>query len=135
VRDNVLLAYRINQSLKLTADVRENAARLLANVGLAEIADRLPDQLSHGQRQRVAVCRALITSPQLILADEPTANLDDDNRRRVLDILDAHAQQAGATLVVVTHDREVRDRLDRTLDISSFAEMETGLSGGLAHDA
>lgn len=133
--DNVLLAYRINRSLRLTTSVRERAASLLSDVGLDALANRFPDQLSHGQRQRIAVCRALLTAPQLVLADEPTANLDDDNKRRVLDILDAHTRQHATTLVVVTHDREVMDRLDRNVDVAGFAEMEAGPLGGLSHHA
>lgn len=75
VLDNVLLAYRINRSITLTKEVRDAAETLIADVGLSETRYRRPSQISHGQRQRVAVCRALITNPDLILADEPTARI------------------------------------------------------------
>jgi putative ABC transport system ATP-binding protein len=132
VLDNVLLAYRISGSLRLTSNVRNVAENLVADVGLGDTLRRRPNQLSHGQRQRIAVCRAMITNPKLVLADEPTANLDPDNKHRVLDMLDAYVKQAGATLIVVTHDHEVSQRFDRTIDISSASQCQTG---GMTHDA
>lgn len=130
VLDNVLLPYRINRSMRLTPTVRETAKAMIADVGLSDTLNRRPNQLSHGQRQRVAVCRALITNPKLVLADEPTANLDVENQRRVLDILDAHVDRVGATLVVVTHDHQVSQRFDRSIDISSL----TGQTEGVLQD-
>ena len=88
------------------------ARALLDALGLAGHADKLPDQLSGGQRQRVAIARALIHRPRLILADEPTGSLDDDNSRAIVDLLLAAQRDAGATLVVVTHDPAVAERLD-----------------------
>jgi putative ABC transport system ATP-binding protein len=85
---------------------------LLDALGLAGHADKLPDQLSGGQRQRVAIARALIHRPRLILADEPTGSLDEDNSRAIVDLLLAAQRDAGATLVVVTHDPAVAERLD-----------------------
>ena len=132
VLDNVLLAYRINRSLQLTSAVRDAAKNLVADIGLADSLHRRPNQLSHGQRQRVAVCRAMITNPKLVLADEPTANLDPDNKHHVLDMLDAHVERSCATLIVVTHDHEVSQRFDRIIDISSTTP---GQDGGRTHDA
>jgi putative ABC transport system ATP-binding protein len=92
-----------------------HCVELLARLGLAAEADKLPDQLSGGERQRVSVARALIHQPRVILADEPTGELDADNSAAVIDLLlDAQAE-LGATLVVVTHDLEIARRLDRTL--------------------
>lgn len=103
--------------LALTGD-RDGGDRclaLLARLGIADQADKLPDQLSGGQRQRAAVARALIHEPRLILADEPTGELDAENSEAVLELLlDAQAR-LGATLVVVTHDPRVASRLDRTI--------------------
>ena len=90
---------------------------VLAELGLADDVSKLPDQLSGGQRQRVAIARALIHEPRIILADEPTGSLDADNSATVIDLLLAAQTQLGATLVVVTHDRGVADRLDRTLSV------------------
>ena len=97
VFDNVLLPYRINSSLKLDDEVRERATGLLESVGIGNMLDRYPDQLSQGERQRVAVCRALLVNPSLLLADEPTGNLDPANKGRVLDILIDYADANDAT--------------------------------------
>lgn len=90
------------------AGIVARAAEALAAVGLSDVGDHLVEQLSGGQQQRVAVARALVGRPALLLADEPTAELDADNRDRVLDLLAAHAR-SGAVVVLATHDREVAD--------------------------
>ena len=118
--ENVLLPYRLNPVLELGDDQRERAHKLLKEVGLADKVARYPRELSQGERQRVAVCRALITKPTLLLCDEPTANLDPDNRDRILDVLFAYCQNQNASLVMVTHDHEILSRFDQTLDIRSF---------------
>jgi ABC-type lipoprotein export system ATPase subunit len=131
VLDNILLPYRINRSLHLEGIVRDRAQQLAEDVGLGEMLTRRPTKLSQGERQRVAVCRALVANPQLLLADEPTANLDPDNAARVLDILDGYATKQAATLVVVTHDRDVLTRFDETIDVSTFcSSAQSGPSGG-----
>jgi putative ABC transport system ATP-binding protein len=89
--------------------------QLLAEVGLAEHADKLPDQLSGGQRQRVGIARALVHRPSVLLADEPTGELDSAASDAVIDLLLAAQRETGVTLVVVTHDPHVAQRLDRTL--------------------
>ena len=94
---------------------RSPALHLLADLGLGEHADKLPDQLSGGQRQRVGIARALVHRPGLILADEPTGELDTAASDGVVELLLGVQREAGATLVVVTHDREVARRLDRTV--------------------
>lgn len=88
---------------------------VLAELGLADSAERLPDQLSRGGRQRVAVARALIHEPGLILADEPTGSLDAGNSEGIVKLLRQAQRDAGSTLVVVTHDPSVAERLERTL--------------------
>jgi len=84
-------------------------------VGLSELGERLPQQLSGGQLQRVAIARALIHQPQLILADEPTGNLDPDTAGAVMDLLHAQAREHGAACVMVTHSRAAAARADRVL--------------------
>lgn len=120
VLDNVLLPYRINRSLKLDAAVRQRAVGLLESVGIGDMLGRYPDRLSQGERQRVAVCRALLVNPPLLLADEPTGNLDPANKGRVLDILIDYADANDATLVTVTHDSDLLSRFDRVIDFKEF---------------
>jgi putative ABC transport system ATP-binding protein len=120
VLDNILLPYRINSALRLNGAVRDRAAALAQRVGLAGELRRPPSQLSQGEKQRVAVCRALITEPDLLLADEPTGNLDPANKDRVLDILVDYAKEHGATLVTVTHDHDLLDRFGRVIDFKGF---------------
>jgi putative ABC transport system ATP-binding protein len=94
----------------------DRARELLGELGLQRHADKLPDQLSGGQRQRVAIARALVHRPRLILADEPTGSLDEDNSHAIVDLLlAAQGAAGGATLVVVTHDPAVAARLARTV--------------------
>jgi putative ABC transport system ATP-binding protein len=120
VLDNILLPYRIAPSLSLDGPVRERATSLAGTVGLSDKLHRSTKRLSQGERQRVGVCRALLTEPPLILADEPTGNLDPANKGRVLDIVFERATASGATLLTVTHDHALLDRFDRTLDVNEW---------------
>ena len=120
VLDNILLAYRINAALKLDRLVRERAALLAQEVGIGDKLHRYVRHLSQGERQRVAVCRALLPEPPLLLCDEPTGNLDPANKEHVLDILVAYAEKTGATMVAVTHDHMILPRFDTVVDFSQF---------------
>jgi putative ABC transport system ATP-binding protein len=99
------------------AERRERAAAALEQVGLAHRADHRPQQLSGGQQQRVAIARALVTSPTLILADEPTGNLDSESTEEILQIFDGLAK-TGRTIVIITHEEDVARRSHRVLTIS-----------------
>jgi putative ABC transport system ATP-binding protein len=109
---------------------RRQAVRLLEQVGLADRARFLPTALSGGQRQRVAIARALIGDPQVVLADEPTGNLDSESTLDVLRLFES-LHQAGQTLVVVTHDSRIAATADRLISMrdGSFVD-ETRLTGG-----
>jgi putative ABC transport system ATP-binding protein len=120
VLDNVLLPYRINPSLRLEPRVRERAVALARRVGVGDKLDRNARRLSQGERQRAAVCRALIAEPALLLADEPTGNLDPANKKRVLDILFDSARESGVTLLSVTHDHDLLGRFGRVIDFKAF---------------
>ncbi len=120
VLDNILLPYRINASLRLGASVRERAEKLAEDVGIRDKLQRYPRQLSQGERQRVAVCRAVLPEPVLLFADEPTGNLDPVNTTRVLDSLFGFAETSGSTLVTVTHDHELLPRFERVVDFKEF---------------
>ena len=121
VLENILLPYRINRTLTLGVNERTRASDLLESLGLGDLAQRRPKQLSHGQRQRVAVCRALVTQPQLVLADEPTANLDPENKERVLAAFDRYLESNEAALLVTTHDEGVQAAADRVVSLPSHA--------------
>jgi putative ABC transport system ATP-binding protein len=98
------------------ADAVRTAREVLAEVGLDEHAGRLVERLSGGQQQRVALARALASRPDVVLADEPTSELDAATRDRMVDLLEAHARR-GAVVVVATHDPDVADRCDDRLDL------------------
>lgn len=106
VLDNVVLASWLATGTEAT----EKATALLEQLGLKEHLHKLPSQLSIGQQQRVSIARALINSPKLLLADEPTSSLDDENAFIVADMLSNLAKQFGTALVIVTHDQRLKDR-------------------------
>jgi putative ABC transport system ATP-binding protein len=120
VADNLALAHF---AAGLPVD-RPAIAAALGALGLGELASRRPSQLSGGQAQRVALARAVLLQPQVILADEPTASLDDEAARDALALLQASAQRCGATLVIATHDARVRDALPeaQVLDLDRARE-------------
>jgi putative ABC transport system ATP-binding protein len=126
VLDNILLPYRISPALRLEPPVRDRAQELAREVGLGDKVSRYANLLSQGEKQRVAVCRALLARPPLILADEPTGNLDPTNKDHVLDILFDYTRSSGATLVTVTHDHELLDRFDRVIDFKDFYDLGEG---------
>jgi len=117
----VLLPRVIDPSRSVDRESRQRVAELLATVGLADKSGQRPTHLSHGERQRVAVCRALLNSPQLLLADEPTGNLDQDNKQNVVDLLVEQARAHESTLLMVTHDRSLLHSFARVIDFNELA--------------
>ena len=113
--ENLLLPLELNGVTGAAADRR--VADLLGAVGLAEYMRRYPEELSGGEQQRVAIARALVHLPGLVLADEPTGNLDLDTATEVIGLLDRLCRESGTTLVMATHSREVIGLADRTLAI------------------
>jgi lipoprotein-releasing system ATP-binding protein len=103
------------------AQARSRAAELLTQLGLSHRLDHLPGALSGGERQRVAIARALVTKPAVVLADEPTGNLDAANAAQVFDLLMTHVRAQSAALVLVTHDQRLADRCDRVIGLHSQA--------------
>jgi putative ABC transport system ATP-binding protein len=119
-RDNILHPYRICAPLRLTTEVRARVEALAARLGVAQHLLRRPEALSQGERQRVAICRALLPGPRVILADEATGNLDPANKNAIHELLFEAVETDGATLVAVTHDHELLPRFDRIVDFRDF---------------
>lgn len=117
VLDNVLLAPFASGR----AQDRDRARSLLERLGLGEAAKRPAETLSRGQAQRVAIARALLQTPRLILADEPTASLDDSACERVADLLLEGARESGAALLVATHDQRLRARIGQVVEVEAMA--------------
>jgi putative ABC transport system ATP-binding protein len=118
--DNILHPYRLDPDARLTAEVRQRAAALAEAVGVSDRLKQLPRALSQGEKQRVAICRALIRSPRLLLADEATGNLDPENKTLILELLFRRVEDDGAALLAVTHDHGLLDRFDRVIDFADF---------------
>lgn len=116
VLENLLLPLELNGASG--PDETERAHALLEAVGLADRAGAYPDRLSGGEQQRVAVARAIVHRPRLVLADEPTGNLDEDTGETVVALLDELVERDGLSLVVVTHSRELAGHMDRMLRVS-----------------
>jgi len=112
VLDNVLLP--TEHITKDKHSLKDKALELLDRVGISDLASRLPTQISGGQAQRVAIARALIRSPQIILADEPTGNLDDQSAEQIINLLRELCEQ-GSTLVIVTHNEQVAMSMNRRI--------------------
>ena len=107
-------------------EAEQSARHVLDTLGLSNRADGLPGELSGGEQQRVAIARALAHHPELVLADEPTGNLDPDTARRALDLLCDSCRKSGASLLMVTHSSEAAARLDRSLVLTSGGLREPG---------
>ena len=103
------------------AERKKRVNEMLEAVGLADRAHHRPDQLSGGQQQRVAVARALATNPKLILADEPTANLDTENGKQVMDIMEKLNKETGVTFVFATHDPRVISYANRVVTLAGWS--------------
>ncbi len=114
--ENVLMPLMVAHG-KPDRDSLDRARGLLADVGLETLADRKPDQLSGGQQQRVAIARALVTRPALLLADEPTGNLDTKTAADVFALLRRFNEQFGCAVLVVTHDPRLAETCDRTINL------------------
>ncbi|OUL19370.1 DevA family ABC transporter ATP-binding protein [Nostoc sp. 106C] len=113
---NVKMGLELHQYVELS-EMRIRAAQILEHVGLGHRLHYYPDQLSGGQKQRVAIARALVSYPQIVLADEPTAALDSQSGRDVVNLMQKLAQEQGCTILMVTHDNRILDIADRIVHL------------------
>lgn len=117
VRENILLPFRLGCPGTVDRAGEERCAELAGRAGISAHLAKVPGQLSQGERQRAALCRGLVTSPRLILADEPTGNLDPENQDRIVALLLEEARRIGATVLMITHDPLLLPRFDRVIDV------------------
>ena len=116
VQDNLLLA----QYLAGMAQDRGRVKEVLTSLGLADKLYKKVNALSQGEQQRVTIARALLNRPRVILADEPTASLDDTNAHKVIDLLKSQAEQNNASLLIATHDQRVKDQFELQLNLATL---------------
>lgn len=120
VLDNILLSYRINPSLSMSREVIDRAETISEQLGLKDKLKRNVGKLSQGEMQRVAICRAILNNPKIILADEPTGNLDPRNKEKIIEILFDYSSRENATLITVTHDHSLLKGFDEVLDMQQL---------------
>ena len=131
VYENVALAMRVVG--KPAKAIREQVPQMLALVGLSDKAQSLPSELSGGEQQRVALARALVNNPPILLADEPTGNLDPANAWEIMNLLD-DINKRGTTVVVVTHNQEIVERMQKRVITIDKGVVINDEKGGLAND-
>lgn len=126
VRDNIALPVRINteRRSRVNRSLDEAVAEAAAHLGIEELLDEKVTRLSVGQQQRVAAARAILGSPELIIADEPTSALDADRRHAFLELLFSNVKEAGSTLLFVSHDLGLADQFDRSLSLPDLNRVE-----------
>lgn len=115
--ENVLIPYMIKKA-KPPKEIKERALELLHLVGLDKVKDNLANNMSGGQQQRAAIARALINNPKIILADEPTGNLDSQSTENIYEIMREVNEKFKTTFIIITHDKRIAERTDRIIEIS-----------------
>ena len=123
VMENVLMPYMLS-SKKITKEVRMRAEELLSIVGLSNVKNNMATELSGGQQQRTAVARALINNPKIILADEPTGNLDSNTTEEVYELLRDINKKFNTTFLIITHDNRIAEKTDRIIEVKDGAIIQ-----------
>jgi putative ABC transport system ATP-binding protein len=123
--ENVALALEIAETGQSYKEIREQAAAALTEVGLGDRMTHLPSALSGGEQQRVGLARAMVTSPKLMLADEPTGNLDQDTGAKVIELMFNLARKKNTAVLLITHDRSLASKADRMLTMNKGRLTET----------
>ncbi len=114
--ENVLMPFRI-QNGKVTKEVKERAEELMKLVGLEKVKNNPANRMSGGQQQRTAIARSLINNPKIILADEPTGNLDSESTENIYELLRKINEERKTTFIIITHDRRIAEKADRIIEI------------------
>ncbi|MGF1759520.1 ATP-binding cassette domain-containing protein [Photobacterium sagamiensis] len=120
VLDNILLTARLLESFTINDELKLRADKLAMSLGIADKLHRPVNALSQGERQRVAICRALLLQPPILLADEPTGNLDPRNKHLALEKIIAETKANHSALLTVTHDHSLLGQFDRVVDLNDF---------------
>lgn len=114
--ENVLMPYEIKNG-RITKEIRAKAEEYMSLVGLENVRNNMANKMSGGQQQRTAIARALINNPKIILADEPTGNLDSDSTEVIYELMRDINQKFGTTFVIITHDRKIAEKADRIIEL------------------
>lgn len=133
-RQNVQMAVELNHRISQSAAISQSEA-MLKSVGLQERINYYPDNLSGGQKQRIAIARALVNHPPLVLADEPTAALDKQSGRDVVEIMQRLAKDQGTAILLVTHDNRILDIADRVVEMEDGHLTRDAQNVALNHDS
>lgn len=125
VLDNLILPYKLNKSLSLTEETINKAKAIAGRIEIENKLHKYPNQLSGGERQRLATARALITSPALVIADEPTGNLDTQTANKVLNEIINQSSKSNSTLLMITHDPRLLESFDQVIDLNKLTNPIT----------
>ena len=120
VLDNLILPYKLNKSLSLNEETINRAKAIAGRIEIENKLHKYPNQLSGGERQRLATARALITSPSLVIADEPTGNLDTQTANKVLNEIIKQSSKSNSTLLMITHDPRLLESFDQVIDLNKL---------------
>ncbi|MEA5550374.1 DevA family ABC transporter ATP-binding protein [Anabaena cylindrica UHCC 0172] len=129
-KENVRMSLELHEDY-LQGDINAKAIAMLAEVGLGDRVDYYPESLSGGQKQRVAIARALVSHPKIVLADEPTASLDKQSGRDVVELMQKLAKEQGCTILLVTHDNRILDIADRIIYMEDGQLKSDGVDIGV----
>ena len=125
VLDNLILPYKLNKSLSLNEETINRAKAIAGRIEIENKLHKYPNQLSGGERQRLATARALITSPSLVIADEPTGNLDTQTANKVLNEIINQSSKSNSTLLMITHDPRLLESFDQVIDLNKLTNPIT----------
>jgi putative ABC transport system ATP-binding protein len=121
VKDNLLLPFMINREIEITKERKDRAHSLAESIGISNKLNQYPEQLSGGERQRLAIARALVTDPAIVIADEPTGNLDSETAATVMQEIIKRSTENGSTLITITHDKSLLSLFENTINVGDFS--------------